>query len=148
MLSWSSPFEAKPFLCKRILSPTDLHSIQSCSREAILPLEREVARCQCPSCFKRNRGSGHGCGCLYRLRGLCRGLQKFIGDAFRIGKGGSVELASQGQPEKDSRVTNMVAAMDEAGFGNCTNQYECSAAAEADQRIHLQDESRLSIGQR
>jgi succinate dehydrogenase / fumarate reductase iron-sulfur subunit len=36
----------------------------------------------------------NGCGCLYRLRGLCRGLQKFIGDAFRIGKGGSVELAS------------------------------------------------------
>ncbi len=24
-------------------------------------------------------------------------------------------------------MLNMVAAMDEAGFGNCTNQYECSA---------------------
>ncbi|GAB5559496.1 MAG: succinate dehydrogenase/fumarate reductase iron-sulfur subunit [Synoicihabitans sp.] len=37
-------------------------------------------------------------------------------------------LLPQGQPERDSRVLNMVAKMDELGFGNCTNQYECSAA--------------------
>ena len=30
-------------------------------------------------------------------------------------------------PERYSRVLNMVAKMDELGFGNCTNQYECSA---------------------
>ncbi len=34
----------------------------------------------------------------------------------------------QGQAERDERVLNMVATMDEAGFGGCTNQYECSAA--------------------
>lgn len=34
----------------------------------------------------------------------------------------------QGQPERISRVKNMVARMDEAGFGACTNQYECEAA--------------------
>ena len=33
----------------------------------------------------------------------------------------------QGQPERDKRVLAMVQTMDEAGFGNCTNQYECSA---------------------
>ena len=40
------------------------------------------------------------------------------------------QLASlpQGQPERKSRVKNMVAEMDAQGFGNCTNQYECEAA--------------------
>lgn len=33
----------------------------------------------------------------------------------------------QGKPEKDRRVLNMVAAMDEAGFGACRNYGECSA---------------------
>jgi succinate dehydrogenase / fumarate reductase iron-sulfur subunit len=37
-------------------------------------------------------------------------------------------LLPQGQPERDQRVLNMVATMDSLGFGNCTNQYECSAA--------------------
>jgi succinate dehydrogenase / fumarate reductase, iron-sulfur subunit len=37
-------------------------------------------------------------------------------------------LMPQGQPERESRVLAMVQTMDEAGFGNCTNQYECSAA--------------------
>lgn len=34
----------------------------------------------------------------------------------------------QGQAERPQRVLNMVATMDEAGFGNCTNTYECEAA--------------------
>ena len=34
----------------------------------------------------------------------------------------------QGQSERDRRVLNMVATMDEAGFGACTNQFECEAA--------------------
>jgi succinate dehydrogenase / fumarate reductase iron-sulfur subunit len=34
----------------------------------------------------------------------------------------------QGKPEKDKRTLAMVRAMDEQGFGNCTNQYECEAA--------------------
>jgi len=33
----------------------------------------------------------------------------------------------QGQPERMSRVLKMVAAMDEAGFGACTNHAECEA---------------------
>ena len=33
----------------------------------------------------------------------------------------------QGEPERNSRVLKMVEAMDEAGFGNCTNQSECEA---------------------
>jgi succinate dehydrogenase / fumarate reductase iron-sulfur subunit len=34
----------------------------------------------------------------------------------------------QGQPEKHQRVLKMVEAMDQEGFGNCTNHYECMAA--------------------
>ncbi len=34
----------------------------------------------------------------------------------------------QGQAERTSRVVAMVRAMDEEGFGNCTNHYECSKA--------------------
>lgn len=36
-------------------------------------------------------------------------------------------LLPQGQYEKIDRVQNMVAAMDEAGFGSCTNTYACEA---------------------
>jgi len=31
----------------------------------------------------------------------------------------------QGQPERESRVLNMVAQMDKENFGNCTNTYAC-----------------------
>jgi succinate dehydrogenase / fumarate reductase iron-sulfur subunit len=37
-------------------------------------------------------------------------------------------LMPQGQPERWSRVRNMVAQMDAEGFGTCTNHYECEAA--------------------
>jgi len=36
-------------------------------------------------------------------------------------------LLPQGQPERYERVENMVVAMDEAGFGSCTNTYACEA---------------------
>jgi len=34
----------------------------------------------------------------------------------------------QGQPERATRALNMVDAMDDEKFGNCTNAYECAAA--------------------
>ena len=34
----------------------------------------------------------------------------------------------QGQVERKRRVIRMVEAMDQEGFGNCTNHYECMAA--------------------
>ena len=42
-------------------------------------------------------------------------------------KAAHLNLLPQGQPEKDKRVLAMVRKMDEEGFGNCTNQYECEA---------------------
>lgn len=38
----------------------------------------------------------------------------------------------QGQPERHRRTLAMVSAMDEAGFGNCSNHYECEAACPKD----------------
>jgi succinate dehydrogenase / fumarate reductase iron-sulfur subunit len=37
-------------------------------------------------------------------------------------------LLPQGQPERIDRALNMVKSMDRAGFGNCTNEGECSQA--------------------
>jgi succinate dehydrogenase / fumarate reductase iron-sulfur subunit len=36
-------------------------------------------------------------------------------------------MLPQGQPEAKKRVQDMVAKMDELGFGNCTNTYACEA---------------------
>jgi succinate dehydrogenase / fumarate reductase iron-sulfur subunit len=36
-------------------------------------------------------------------------------------------LLPQGDPERQSRVLNMVAQMDKEGFGNCTNTFACEA---------------------
>ncbi|MEO8706128.1 MAG: succinate dehydrogenase/fumarate reductase iron-sulfur subunit [Kofleriaceae bacterium] len=38
----------------------------------------------------------------------------------------------QGQPERSHRSLAMVSAMDAAGFGNCSNHYECEAACPKD----------------
>jgi succinate dehydrogenase / fumarate reductase iron-sulfur subunit len=38
----------------------------------------------------------------------------------------------QGQPERGHRTQAMVTAMDAAGFGNCSNLYECEAACPKD----------------
>lgn len=38
----------------------------------------------------------------------------------------------QGQPERHHRTHAMVTAMDAAGFGNCSNHYECEAACPKD----------------
>jgi len=47
---------------------------------------------------------------------------------FVAAKVSHLGLLPQGQAERDRRVLAMVKTMDEAGFGNCSNQYECSAA--------------------
>lgn len=47
---------------------------------------------------------------------------------FTSAKLSQLNMLPQGKPEKDRRTLNMVAAMDDAGFGNCTNIGECEAA--------------------
>jgi succinate dehydrogenase / fumarate reductase iron-sulfur subunit len=51
---------------------------------------------------------------------------------FTSAKAAHLNLLPQGQAEKDARTLNMVQTMDEAGFGNCRNYGECSAACPKD----------------
>jgi succinate dehydrogenase / fumarate reductase iron-sulfur subunit len=46
---------------------------------------------------------------------------------FVSAKVAQLSLLPQGQPERESRVLNMVAQMDKEGFGNCSNTYACEA---------------------
>jgi succinate dehydrogenase / fumarate reductase iron-sulfur subunit len=47
---------------------------------------------------------------------------------FVAAKVSHLALLPQGQVERERRVLNMVAKMDEEGFGNCTNTASCEAA--------------------
>ncbi len=47
---------------------------------------------------------------------------------FVAAKAKHLNSLPQGKPERDRRVLGMVRQMDDEGFGNCTNQYECEAA--------------------
>ena len=51
---------------------------------------------------------------------------------FVAAKVSHLGLLPQGQPERKSRAHNMVRTMDELGFGNCTNHYECEAVCPAE----------------
>ena len=51
---------------------------------------------------------------------------------FVAAKVGHLGVLPQGQPERHRRVLNMVATMDEEGFGACTNIGSCSAACPKD----------------
>jgi succinate dehydrogenase / fumarate reductase iron-sulfur subunit len=62
-----------------------------------------------------------GCGACVAA---CKNASAML---FVAAKVSQLSLVPQGQPEREKRVLAMVSAMDEAGFGNCTNQYECSA---------------------
>ncbi len=46
---------------------------------------------------------------------------------FTAAKLGHLHALPQGQPERMRRTISMVEAMDAAGFGGCTNHYECEA---------------------
>ena len=46
---------------------------------------------------------------------------------FVSAKVSQLALLPQGEPERESRVLNMVAQMDKENFGNCTNTYACEA---------------------
>lgn len=62
-----------------------------------------------------------GCGACVAA---CKNASAML---FVSAKVSQLALLPQGQPERRSRVRNMVATMDAEGFGNCTNQYECEA---------------------
>lgn len=62
-----------------------------------------------------------GCGACVAA---CKNASAML---FVSAKASHLNHLPQGEPEKDKRVLGMVRQMDEEGFGNCTNQYECEA---------------------
>jgi succinate dehydrogenase / fumarate reductase iron-sulfur subunit len=62
-----------------------------------------------------------GCGACVAA---CKNASAML---FVSAKIAHLALLPQGQPEQRRRVISMVEAMDAAGFGNCTNEYECEA---------------------
>ena len=73
------------------------------------------------SCFQVSLESVWTTACFERLAML------FVG-----AKISHLGLLPQGQAECESRVIHMVRKMDELGFGNCTNHYECEAICPAE----------------
>ncbi len=63
-----------------------------------------------------------GCGACVAA---CKNASAML---FVAAKAGHLNSLPQGAPEMKRRVLSMVKSMDEAGFGNCTNQFECEAA--------------------
>ena len=51
---------------------------------------------------------------------------------FVAAKVSHLALLPQGQPERTKRALNMVRKMDEEGFGNCSNYYECEGVCPAE----------------
>lgn len=62
-----------------------------------------------------------GCGACVAA---CKNASAML---FVAAKVEHLAMLPQGKAEKDRRVLGMVRTMDESGFGNCTNQYECEA---------------------
>lgn len=62
-----------------------------------------------------------GCGACVAA---CKNASAML---FVSAKASHLNKLPQGEVEKDRRVLGMVRQMDEEGFGNCTNQYECEA---------------------
>lgn len=61
---------------------------------------------------------------------------------FVSAKVSQLALLPQGQPERNTRVLNMVSQMDKEGFGNCTNTGACEA--ECPKEISLENIARLN----
>lgn len=80
-----------------------------------LPIEKDVAdrAFLAAACI--------GCGACVAA---CKNASAML---FVAAKVTHLSTLPQGAPERTRRVLGMVRAMDAAGFGNCTNQYECAA---------------------
>ena len=61
---------------------------------------------------------------------------------FVSAKVSQLALLPQGQPERESRVLDMVAQMDKEGFGSCTNTGACEA--ECPKEISIENIARLN----
>ena len=56
---------------------------------------------------------------------------------FTSAKVSQLNSLPQGAAEKDRRTLSMVHAMDDAGFGNCTNYGECEAVCPKEIKLDM-----------
>ena len=77
-----------------------------------------------------------GCGACVAA---CKNASAML---FVSAKISHLAMLPQGQPERKTRVSKMVRAMDAEGFGNCTNEGECEAACPKE--IRMENISRLN----
>jgi succinate dehydrogenase / fumarate reductase iron-sulfur subunit len=80
-----------------------------------IPISKAVAE------YAMDAAACIGCGACVAA---CKNASAML---FTAAKSSQLNSLPQGKAEKDRRVLGMVAAMDEAGFGNCTNYGECQA---------------------
>ncbi|MCZ6673495.1 MAG: succinate dehydrogenase/fumarate reductase iron-sulfur subunit [Verrucomicrobia bacterium] len=122
------PWRAKPFPIIRdlVVDRTPFDRIQqaggfisvrtgSAPDGNAIPISKEVAD------YAMDAAACIGCGACVAA---CKNASAML---FTAAKTSQLNSLPQGKAEKDRRVLGMVAAMDEAGFGNCTNYGECQA---------------------
>lgn len=122
------PFRAKPFpvVCDLVVDRSAFDTIiqsggyisvrSGSSPDAnAIPIEKESAE------LAMDAAACIGCGACVAA---CKNASAML---FTSAKLAHLNHLPQGKVEKDNRVLNMVASMDEAGFGNCTNYGECHA---------------------
>ncbi|MEZ5299889.1 MAG: succinate dehydrogenase/fumarate reductase iron-sulfur subunit [Verrucomicrobiales bacterium] len=126
---WIEPFRAKAFpvlrdlvvdrtSLDRVIQAGGFISVRTGSPQDANALP--VAKTDADAAF--DAAACIGCGACVAA---CKNASAML---FVAAKAAHLNLLPQGKPEKDRRVLAMVQAMDAEGFGNCTNQYECSAA--------------------
>jgi succinate dehydrogenase / fumarate reductase, iron-sulfur subunit len=98
--------ESGGYISVRTGSAPDAHAI-------LVPKEAADAAFEAAACI--------GCGACVAA---CKNASAML---FVSAKAAHLGHLPQGQPEKHQRVLAMVKTMDNEGFGNCTNQYECEA---------------------
>ncbi|MEX0330302.1 MAG: succinate dehydrogenase/fumarate reductase iron-sulfur subunit [Puniceicoccaceae bacterium] len=123
------PYRSKPFPVMRDLvvdrTPMDAimqaggfvdQRIGAAQDANALPISKEIAdkAMDAAACI--------GCGACVAV---CPNASAML---FTSAKVSQLNMLPQGKPEKDRRALRMVGAMDDAGFGNCTNIGECEAA--------------------
>ena len=80
-----------------------------------IPISKEI------SALSLDAAECIGCGACVAT---CKNSSAMLFVSARVSQ---FALLPQGQTERYERVMNMVAAMDESGFGNCSNTYACEA---------------------
>jgi len=118
--------EAFPLLKDLVVA--GVRSTASSPRVGFISTRTDQRRTATPCMVPRTQRTWHGRGRLPRLWGVRSGLSECVRVLFVAAKVSHLAFLPQGAPERERRAEAMVRVMDRAGFGNCTNHFECMAA--------------------